>query len=156
MACRWNATRAASIYVTTVTNVRFDRVGWRNWIVQASRLADPSFRAADLRDSHFDGRNGYLADDPVLYPVSRYQRCDFTRTRTGPYASWGHGIVEECLFNSTKLTSPNWFYGAELRPQRKSPPQLRPRHAGCAATRPRHQPGRAPLARPGCKTREAT
>jgi hypothetical protein len=99
----------------TVRNVRFDRVGWQNWRVRASRLTGCSFRAADLRDSHFDDGNGRLASEAVLHPVSRYDDCDFTRTRTGHYASWGRAVFEDCLFDSTKLGSPNWFYGAQLR-----------------------------------------
>jgi uncharacterized protein YjbI with pentapeptide repeats len=99
----------------TVTNVRFDRVGWQNWIVRASWLTDCSFKAADLRDSRFDDGNGRLASEPVLYPASRYERCDFTRTRTGHYASWGRAVFEDCLFDSTKLGSPNWFYGASFK-----------------------------------------
>ena len=84
----------------TVTNVRFDRVGWQNWIVRASWLTDCSFKAADLRDSRFDDGNGRLASEPVLYPASRYERCDFTRTRTGHYASWGRAVFEDCLFDA--------------------------------------------------------
>lgn len=30
--------------------------------------------------------------------------CDFTRTRTGPYASWGRAIFDRCLFESTAFS----------------------------------------------------
>lgn len=100
---------------TTVTNVLFNHVGWQGWRVKASRLTDCSFRAADLRGSSFDGANGRLASDPLRHASSYYQRCDFTRTRTGQRGTWGRAVFEECVFGSTKFESPNWFYGAELR-----------------------------------------
>ena len=99
----------------TVTNVLFDRAGWQGWRVKASRLTDCSFRAADLRDSQFDLANGPLPGQHAHQPASCYRRCNFTRTRTGPYANWGRAVFEDCLFDSTRFTSPNWFYGAELK-----------------------------------------
>ena len=35
---------------------------------------------------------------------SRWAGCDFTRTRTGPYASWGRAIFDRCLFESTAFS----------------------------------------------------
>lgn len=98
----------------TATNVLFDRVGWQGWRVRASTLAGCSFRAADLRDGSFDAGNDPLPSQRKQQPASRYQRCDFTKTRTGRYVSWGRAVFEKCLFDSTRFASPNWFYGAEL------------------------------------------
>jgi hypothetical protein len=110
-----HATFRLDLAAATVTNVLFDRVAWQGWRVRDSQLADCSFRAADLRDSNFDVGNAPLPDQQKQQPASRYQRCDFTRTRTGPYVSWGRAVFEECVFDSTKFGSPNWFYGAELK-----------------------------------------
>lgn len=98
----------------TVDNVRFDRAGWQDWHVQSSVFRDCSFAGADLRDTKFDGGNPGLQDRRVPFTPSRYVRCDFTRTRTGPYGSFGRATLEECLFRDTAFPSPMWFGGADL------------------------------------------
>jgi uncharacterized protein YjbI with pentapeptide repeats len=99
---------------STVVNTALDRVGWQGWVVSRSVLQDCSFTSADLRDASFDHGNGYLPSDPVRQQPAEYLRCAFTRTRTGPYASWGRAIFDHCEFSSTQFTSPQWFHGAEL------------------------------------------
>ena len=91
-------------------NCLLDRAGWQGWQVRASTVMNCSFRRADLRDSAFD------ANDP-LGPVLQASRsswvgCDFTRTRTGPYARWGRAIFERCLFDNTAF--PGYAGGAPL------------------------------------------
>lgn len=83
-------------------NCLLDRAGWQGWRVRASTVNGCSFQRTDLRDSSFD------ANDP-LGPVlqtrrSRWTGCDFTRSRTGPYASWGRAIFDGCLFDSTAFS----------------------------------------------------
>jgi uncharacterized protein YjbI with pentapeptide repeats len=97
-----------------VSDSAFDRVGWQGWRVRSSTIQSCSFTGADLRDARFDDGNGRLPGDAVIYDPTTYQRCDFTKTRTGPYAAWGRAVFDRCMFSSTQFTSPQWFHGAEL------------------------------------------
>ncbi len=36
---------------------------------------------------------------------SVYRRCDFARTRTGPYVGWGNALFEDCLFADTAFSN---------------------------------------------------
>jgi uncharacterized protein YjbI with pentapeptide repeats len=83
-------------------NCLLDRAGWQGWQVRASTVMNCSFRRADLRDSAFDVNDPH---GPVLQASrSRWAGCDFTRTRTGPYARWGRAIFEGCLFDNTAFS----------------------------------------------------
>jgi uncharacterized protein YjbI with pentapeptide repeats len=82
--------------------------------VSRSVLRDCSFAGADLRDASFDYGNRGLPGDGVTQDPTAYLRRAFTRTRTGPYASWGRALFDSCEFDSTRFTSPQWFQGAEL------------------------------------------
>jgi uncharacterized protein YjbI with pentapeptide repeats len=97
-----------------VTDTVFDGVRWQGWRVRSSIIKGCSFTGADLRDAKFDDGNGGLPRDAVPYGPTTYQRCDFTKTRTGPYAGWGRAVFDHCTFSSTQFTSPQWFQGAEL------------------------------------------
>lgn len=98
-----------------VENVRFDNVGWQHWRATSSTFRLCSFIGSDLRDANFDGYNSGLQDHPVPNAKSKYWRCDFQRTRIGPYGSFGRATLEECRFSDTKFPSPMWFRGADLQ-----------------------------------------
>lgn len=82
-------------------------------------VAGCTFRGADLRDGNLDGWNPGLQRRPggraPSGPSSRYDDCDFTRTRTGPYGSMGRAHFERCRFTNTDFPSPMWFRGASLK-----------------------------------------
>ncbi len=92
-----------------LVNCVLDRVGWQGWAVRRSRVENCSFIRADLRDSHFDAGNDVQAipgrrwDSPSIRSI--YRRCDFTRTRTGPYVGWGNALFDECLFADTAFSN---------------------------------------------------
>lgn len=103
-----------------IINCVLDRVGWQGWSVRRSHIEDCSFVRADLRDSSFDAGNdvqtpaGRSWDDPAARSV--YRRCDFTRTRTGPYVGWGNALFDDCLFADTAFSNyvgPQ-FFGASF------------------------------------------
>jgi uncharacterized protein YjbI with pentapeptide repeats len=102
-----------------MANCVLDRVGWQGWSVHRSQIEDCSFVRADLRDSHFDAGN----DVTVLeVPGGRswqdhgartaYRRCNFTRTRTGPYVGWGNALFDDCLFADTAFSN---YAGPQFR-----------------------------------------
>jgi uncharacterized protein YjbI with pentapeptide repeats len=92
-----------------MSNCVLDQVGWQGWSVCRSHMEDCSFARADLRDSHFDAGNdlktptGSGWDEHGVRSV--YRRCDFTRTRTGPYVGWGSALFEDCLFADTAFSN---------------------------------------------------
>lgn len=97
-----------------VRNVVFDRVCWPDWRVVASTVVGCSFVGADFRSVRLDGWNDGLQDRPLRHPSSSYEGCDFTRTRTGGYASYGRATFTECAFHNTGFANPEWLRGANL------------------------------------------
>ncbi len=97
-----------------VHNVRLNRVGWQDWRATATIFTDCSFQGADLRGACFDGYNSGLESRSGPNPISTYRRCDFTRTRIGPYGGFGRARLEDCVFAETRLPSPMWFAGAHI------------------------------------------
>ena len=97
-----------------LSNIAFDSAGWPDWNVEASTLRDCTFVAASMGDTHFD-RNSGLQDRPLVTASSRLEGCDFTRTRLGPYSSFGRADIVGCTFASTRFPSPMSFRGASLQ-----------------------------------------
>lgn len=98
-----------------LSDVRLDRVGWRDWKVQRSTLTDCSFVGAALGDVQFDWGNPGLQDRPVIGMPSRLDRCDFSGTKLGAYAGFGRAELTDCHFVDTRFPSPMWFRGASVR-----------------------------------------